>query len=217
MILSFFKAQTGTISLKLYKSLYSSIFPKICSWVNLSILLSSNITGLLAFSSTSITNLSPVPSFSLASTTYNITSVSFIVKYACLFTDTYRVIGILLNNDFKVFKVSDLLLDEAFDTISISKRCNLSNIAYNIIDNRNINYFKTRNEEKIENYLREEFKKNKLNDSLKLSYLYFEYFSKNPTNIELAYTELNNSFLDGITNKHLKLYELIKLSNKEKV
>lgn len=139
------------------------------------------------------------------------------IKYACLFTDTYRVIGILLNNDFKVFKVSDLLLDEAFDTIAISKRCSLSDVAYNIIDNRNINYFKTRNEEKIENYLKEEFKKNKLNDSLKLSYLYFEYFSKNPTNIELAYTELNNSFLNGITNKHLKLYELIKLSNKEKV
>lgn len=139
------------------------------------------------------------------------------IKYACLFTDSYRVVGVIFNNDLIVSKLSDLLLDEASDTINVSKRCILTDISYNIIGSNKIKYFRTRNEEKIENYLKDELKKNKLNNLDKLRYLYFEYFLKTPLNNEIAYDELINSFKDGITFKHIKLYDLIKLSNEEKV
>ena len=43
------------------------------------------------------------------------------IKSACLFTDTYRIIGVLLNEDGLVTKISDLLLDEAADTIETLK------------------------------------------------------------------------------------------------
>ena len=136
------------------------------------------------------------------------------IKYACLFTDGYKVIGVLLNEDGSIFKISDLLLDEASDVISISNRCNLINIEYNIIESRNNNYYLTRKELRIKKYLSEELTSiYDSKDNLKLEYLYFEYFNKNLNDIDSIYKELVDS-LNNINNKHFKLYELIKLCNK---
>ena len=111
---------------------------------------------------------------------------------------------------------SDLLLDEASDIISISDRCHLINLEYNIIENLNVNYFETRRELKLKEYLLNEINKMKdENDIEKLKYLYFEYYGKLNDNSNI-YDELINS-LDKINDKHYKLSELIKLSNKKKV
>lgn len=135
-----------------------------------------------------------------------------IIKYACLFTDSYRVIGVLLNDDYTVTKVSDLLLDEACDTIDISKRCQLKSVTYNIIGNKKDYSFLTRKEIKIKKYLISELKNAyHKKDIDKLEYLYFEYFNKNCLDIDNIYNELMESFKKEITLKHLKLYELMKL------
>ena len=100
-----------------------------------------------------------------------------LLKYSCLFTDSYKVVGI--NIEDNSIKLSDLLLDEALDTLEITKRLQVINISYNIIKEKNISYFETRNELKIKNSLLIEFNniyKNK--DDNKLKYLYFEYFNK---------------------------------------
>lgn len=138
------------------------------------------------------------------------------LKYACLFTDGYRVIAVLLKDDFSVFKVSDLLLDEAFDAISIAKRCNLINVAYNIVGTRKDNSFLTRREIKIKKYLTNEFKNAYREKNIqKLSYLYFEYFNKIDENIEEIYNELITSLKKEVTDGHLKLYELVKLCHEK--
>ena len=140
------------------------------------------------------------------------------LKYACLFTDSYRVIGVLINDDFSVFKVSDLLLDEAYDTLNISKRCNLSSITYNIIGNKKDYSLLTRKEIKIKKYLLNEIKKSfEKKDINKLKYLYFEYYKELEDDIEKIYLDLKNSLKLEVNEKHLNLYELVKLANKEKL
>ena len=137
------------------------------------------------------------------------------LKYSCLLTDSYRTIGILLDDDFKVIKVSDLLKDEEEDAINISRRLNLTCIAYNILGSKKVNNFLTRKEIKIKKYLLAEIKNMyKEKDILKLKYLYFEFFNKNNDNIDLLYKEFINSF-ESINENHFKLYELVKLCNKK--
>ena len=136
------------------------------------------------------------------------------LKYACLFTDSYKVIGINIIDNNMYY--SDLLIDEASDIISISERCHLVNLEYNIIENLNVNYFETRKEVKLKEYLLTEINKIKEEKDLeKIKYLYFEYFGKLKNN-ENIYDELIDS-LRKINDKHYKLSELIKLSNKKKV
>lgn len=135
-----------------------------------------------------------------------------ILKYACLLTDSYRIIGILLNNKGEIIKLSDLLLDEAFETLNISKRLQIRNIAYNILGTRNNSYFLTRNEIKIKEYMELELKRiNKENDLEKLKYLYFEFFNKTPTDDLNIYKELLKTINTNLTTNHLKLYKLLKL------
>lgn len=134
------------------------------------------------------------------------------IKYACLFTDSLKVIGVILNDKKQIIKVSDLLLDEANEAINISKRTNIRSITYNILENKNNEFFLTKKEIKIKNYLQDEIQniQNK-KDFSKLSYLYFEYFNKIPDNNCDISKELLNSFKNNLTTKHIELYELLKL------
>ncbi len=136
------------------------------------------------------------------------------LKYAALLTDSYRVIGILLDDNFKVSKVSDLLLDEALDAIEISERGVLKEITYNIIGSKKENNFLTRNEIRIKKCILTEIKNAyKEKDNLKLEYLYFEFFDKISSNIDEIYEKLMNSLSNEISEKHIKLYGLIRLAN----
>ena len=138
------------------------------------------------------------------------------IKYACLLTDSYRVIGVLLNDLGNVVKVSDLLLDEALDAIDISTRCELRKITYNIVGTKRNYSFLTRNEIKIRKYLLNEIKNAyKEKDTKKLEYLYFEFFNKNLADLDKIYTDFYESLNGIITLEHRKLYELLKLSNQK--
>ena len=136
-----------------------------------------------------------------------------VLKYSCLITDGYKVFGILLNDLGIITKISDLLLDESFDAISISNRCNLIDIEYNIIDNIDNYYFLTRKELEIKNYLCKEINNiYKSKNYIKLKYLYFEYYNKNNDDIKSIYKDLIDS-LSNINDKHYKIFELLKLCN----
>lgn len=134
------------------------------------------------------------------------------LNHSCLFTDGYKVIGVMINDSFEISQISDLLLDEATDAINISSRCNMLSLEYTIIGSRKNNFFLTRKEKKIKLYLEEELKKiHKNKENSKLAYLYFEYFNKEMDDIELAYKELYHTLKTVITEKHEKLYELLHL------
>ncbi len=136
------------------------------------------------------------------------------IKYAALFTDSYRVVGVLLDDDYKVIKISDLLLEEALDAIDISERCNLRTITYNIVGTKKDYSFLTRSEIKIRKSLILEIKNAyKEKDFSKLEYLYFEYFNEDSHDIDEICEKLINSLKREINEKHKKLYDLIKLAN----
>ncbi len=136
------------------------------------------------------------------------------IKYACILTDTYRTVAILLNDNYVISKVSDLLLDEAYDTIDISKRCNFRDIAYNILGVKRNYTFLTREETKIKKYLTTEIKNAyKEQDKTKLSYLYFEFFDKNSSDIDKIFSDLMLSLSEEVNEKHRRLYELVKLAS----
>ena len=140
------------------------------------------------------------------------------IKYAALFTDSYRVVAALLNDDLVVTRLSDLQLDEELDALAISKRCNLIPITYNIIGTKKDYKFLTRNEIKIKKYLLAEIKNAyKENDIKKLEYLYFEFFNKVPKEETKIIEELVLSLDLEVNDKHKKLYELMKLANEKQI
>ncbi len=132
------------------------------------------------------------------------------VKYMFLITDSYRVLGLTLNNELIIDKISSLPLDLEEEAIESAKRSNLRTITYTIIGKRNNSNFLTRKEMKIKNYLLEEFKNiEKRKDYLKLNYLYYEFFNHVP-DTNNVYEKLVASLKDNLTKDHLKLYNLLK-------
>ena len=140
------------------------------------------------------------------------------IPYAFLITDSYRIIGIMLDNSGKTIQYSSLLLDEEEDTLDISSKLGKVKILFKKEKKILSNSYRTRNEINIINYIKKylarDYKKKDLN---KLKYLYYEYFNKQSNDIDLIYHELTNELSKEFTQKHYDLYNLIKLSLCKKV
>lgn len=139
------------------------------------------------------------------------------IHYAFLITDSYRVIGLMLDKTGKTIKYSCLLLDEEEDVLDVSSKLGEIKLKYKIMNKRNINEFQTRQEVNIINYIKKDldtdYKKNDLN---KLKFLYYEYFNKQEDDIEKIYQELLHELTKDINQKHYDLYNLIKLTSCQK-
>ena len=138
-------------------------------------------------------------------------------NYAFLLTDTYRVMGLLLDNNGKVIKYSSLLLDEEEYVLDLCNKLGNININYKIIKKRNKHEFQTRLERHIIKYIKkdlvDDYTKKDLN---KLKYLYYEYFNKHSDDIDIIYNSLIQELDKEINEKHYNLYNLIKLSYSRK-
>ena len=135
------------------------------------------------------------------------------IPYAFLLTDSYRVIGLILDNTGKTVKYSSLLLDEEEYVLDLCDKLAYIKPKYRIIRKRNKNSFQTRQEHFIVEYI----KKDLINDYQKkniekLKYLYYEYFNKTSDNIDIIYQELMNELDKDMTSNHYNLFNLIKLS-----
>ncbi len=121
-------------------------------------------------------------------------------------------IAILVNNNS--YKYSRLLLDEEYEVLNIASKLDITKVEYSIIEKKNINNNLTREERKIKSILSNEidylYNSNKLD---KLNYYYYEYFNKINNNKEEVYKRLKDS-LNTINNNHLKLLEIVHLTNK---
>lgn len=135
------------------------------------------------------------------------------IPYAFLLTDSYRVMGILLDNNGKTIKYSSLLLDEEEDILDVSSKLAEVKLDYKKLMKREKNEFKTRQEINIINYIKKDLDTDyKNNDINKLKYLYYEYFNKQNDDIDVIYHELLEELSKDINEKHYDLYNLIKLS-----
>lgn len=139
------------------------------------------------------------------------------IPYACLITDSYRVIGILLDSNGKIVKYSSLLLDEEEDVLDLCYKLGEIKLDYKIIKKRDKNEFYTRLEKNIIKFIKKDlnndYHKKNIN---KLKYLYYEYFNKQSDNLEIIYQELMHEIENNFNEKHINLYNLIKLSYSSK-
>ena len=135
------------------------------------------------------------------------------IPYTFLLTDSYRVMGLLLDNNGKVIKYSSLLLDEEEDVLDLCYKLRDLKLEYKIIKKREKNEFETREEINIIKFIKKDLKNNYERKNInKLKYLYYEYFNKQSDNIDLIYQELVQELGKNINKKHYDLYQLIKLS-----
>ncbi len=135
------------------------------------------------------------------------------IPYAFLLTDSYRVIGLLLDNNGKVLKYSSLLLDEEEDVLDLTYKLSEIKLNYQIIKTKEKNEFQTRNEKQIIKYITNDLNNTYASKNLnKLKYLYYEYFDKQIDDIDQLYQELYSELSGNVNAKHYKLYNLIKLS-----
>ena len=148
---------------------------------------------------------------------YNNRSIDTI-PYAFLLTDSYRVLGINLDNSGKVIKYSSLLLDEEEDILNVSSKIGYTKLNYKIIKKNNYDNYHTRQEKNIIKYIKKDltsdYHKKNIN---KLKYLYYEYFNKQSDDIEVIYSDLLNELEKDISKKHYDLYYLIRLSYNKKM
>lgn len=126
------------------------------------------------------------------------------------------VLGILINNKGIIEKVSSLLLDEEEEVLKVSERLNEEVILYQIINAKENKLYLTRKEKDMVEELKKElaylYNNNKID---KLNYYYYEYFNLVSNNKEEVYQSLINS-LKNLNSKHIKLYEITKLSYQKK-
>ena len=137
---------------------------------------------------------------------YNSRSVESF-SYAFLLTDSYRVIGLLLDFTGKIVKYSSLLLDEEEYVLDLCDKLASIKLDYKIIKKRVKNEFQTRLEQYIIKYIKKD-----LNLDYELKYLYYEYFNKESDDIKFIYESLMKELDKDISDKHYNLYNLIKIS-----
>ena len=140
-----------------------------------------------------------------------------ILDYAMLVSDGERVIALEFNKEGDIIYKSKLLMDEEDEIAELATNLEIYNINYikgkRVLKTR----FFTRYELVIRNYLYHEIEdsyKNKKYDKLK--YLYQEYFDKDSTSYKKIKEELIDSIKDKIDNKHINLYNLLRLTTKKK-
>ena len=137
-----------------------------------------------------------------------------VIEYASLLTDGSSVIALKLNHDGKSFGKSTLLVDEDSEVLEVSDRIKELNFSYEILESEIYVPLKTRKEQKMEKFVKEELKKSqKQKDFEKLSYLYFEYFGKTEESIEKIIYQFQRQMKYGNYEMTHKLYDFFKLTS----
>ena len=139
------------------------------------------------------------------------------IAYAILLTDSYRVMAIILDMDGYVLKYSSLSLEDEEDIIDISDRLGCLKINYQILESKNNEFDKTREEIEIINFIKNDLLESYNNKKYdKLKYLYYEYFSREKKKKKKIKTDLEKELEKPIDEKHYNLYQLIKISKQAK-
>ena len=136
-------------------------------------------------------------------------------KYLTIFSDGNKAIGICINEKGIVEFKSCLLLEEEEEACFIAEKLTTLDFNYKKFGRVKNVEFITRKEEYTRDFLLKEINELYKNNYFeKLKYLYIEYFDRKEDDIEYIYKELLNS-LNNITDKHLNIYNLLKLTCKK--
>ena len=136
-------------------------------------------------------------------------------KYLTILSDGNKAIGICINDRGIIEFKSFLLLQEEEEACFIVNKLIDLDLKYKRLEKVKSFQFITRKEEFTRNFLLKEINELYKNNCFeKLKYLYIEYFDRKEDNIEYIYNELIKS-LNNINDKHLNIYNLLKLTCKK--
>ena len=138
------------------------------------------------------------------------------IEYACLLSDTSKVYAVEFSDNGKVLYRSSLLLDEEEEILDISDNLDETPINYKKIKPKNINFFLTRKELFVQNFLLKELKNsyNKKNIE-KIKYLYEECFN-NKKDDENLYEVLVDDIKNNFSKKHINLFNILTIKKVKK-
>ncbi len=139
------------------------------------------------------------------------------LEYAFLFTDGSTVLALKCNESGESAGKSMLLVDEDMEVLDVSKKIKETEIEFEIMADERYIPLKTRKEQKMEKYVKDElYKSQKQNANEKLKYLYFECFGKNECSIETILNHFNSQMRKGNYSMIRKLYDFFKLTSVQK-
>ena len=134
-------------------------------------------------------------------------------KLICLISNTKISLGLLFNEEGYLIKRSSLIFDEEEECIEVSKKLPVTNIEY--IENKKVEYqnklrIEKEKKKKLINYIKDN------NNSTILKYLYYDYYQKEPNDIN----EIKKSLLRELNKewniKQNNLYKTINMFSKIK-
>lgn len=135
------------------------------------------------------------------------------IEYVAMFSDCNEVIVVKFNGSGLSCQLSKLLVDEQEEVIDVCNRCNESSINYEVLNKRDIDLFKTRNQIEKRKYLLKSLKRLEVNkDFDKLKYLYFECFDIQEESLKKVISNLKaaieNDKLENIMYDFFKLISI---------
>lgn len=140
-----------------------------------------------------------------------------VIDYACLFTDSNKVIAVEFDKEGKSLFKSNLLIEEEEEILELSNEIKLQSIKYRIIKKYNYIKFLTREEEYRINYLLKEINyAYKKGLSEKINYLYEEIFPSDNKSLDDKYNILVNDIKENYSKNHNKIFKILKLTHSKK-
>lgn len=135
-----------------------------------------------------------------------------IVKDRAIFADKNGCIALEFNESGESIARSFLSLSDELNIGEIIYTINTTDIDYKIVNK--INYNKNlREEDKIKLIIKTEIKVlSEMEDTLKLKYLYMEWFNECGEDVKKMIKKMNDALKDKIGKREVKIYDLIKLS-----
>ena len=129
-----------------------------------------------------------------------------------IFSDTFSYIAIIFQDNIS-YKVSRVMLNDEYKLKKIFMDLKYTNIDYEKLDKRAKNE-DLRYMDVIKKALLDEVNLFNENDEDKIKYLYYEWFDKKESNIDLIKKRMLNKLQKPITFKEKYIYELILASKK---
>lgn len=132
-------------------------------------------------------------------------------NFIAIFTDGYINICIKFTKDGINKYKSFLQIEEDDEVLDLSNRLSEFNFEYQVFGKNNIDFFKTRKETEIYNYITKKLDELYNNDDiLKLKYIYYDCFDKFEDNKNKIFDDINKAIVKNSTISN-KIYEFFKL------
>lgn len=133
-----------------------------------------------------------------------------VMRYVALFSDEKDVIAIEFDDKGQKIRSSKLLVDEELEVLEVVDNIEVTEIKYEILEKESSNFFRTRKENKIYDYIIRQFTKE---NYTKLKYLYYDCFEKEEDNFEKIITDIKFELDNNWKNIYEQVYSFFKLSS----